>query len=106
MERSQLPITNQERVSDRFAHEPDVPAGGSLLAARPAAGHLFPTAADGVPNGGAVRHGSRVSRVAHLDRVHRVRAEKVVRAHHGTTDVQEAQRTGLRMTNSSRWKIA
>lgn len=106
MERAELSIADQERFSDRSLHQPDVPARRRLLAARPAPRDLFPPAADGVPDGGALRDGSGLSGVAHVERVHRVRAEEVVRAHDGATNVQKAQRAGLCMTNSSRWKIA
>lgn len=106
VERLELQVTNQKRFSDRIAHQPDVLAGGRFLGARAVTGDLLPAAANGIPNRGPIGDGSRLFGITHIERVHRVRAEKVVRACHGATNVQEAQRAGLCMTNSSRWKIA
>lgn len=106
MERAELSIADQERFSDWPPHQPDVPGGRRLLRARPTPRDLLPAAPDGVPDGSPVGDGSGLSGVAHVQRVHRVRAEEVVRAHDGATNVQKAQRAGLCMTNSSRWKIA
>lgn len=85
-------------LPDRPLLEQNVPHSRGLLVDRPVDGDLLSSPANGVPDGGTDRLGSRVPSHAHLVRVHRVRAEEVVRAVDGAEDLQDATGLGLCMT--------
>lgn len=84
--------------ADRTLLQQNVPFGGGLLSGGPTNGHLLPTAADGIPDGGTHCLGSRIPGDFNLVCVYRVRVEEVVRAIDGAQDLQDTTGLGFRMT--------
>lgn len=92
-------------ITDWSFHQQNVPACCRILADRPTAGDLLPTAANGLSNRSSYSHGHHL--LAHVDVVsfRRFGVEEIFRAGDGSASSREALRLGLRMTiRITRWK--